>query len=100
MAPIRDLSSAGGELDDGVIICLSLYSRDNLPRWGRLTNRKSGDLQAALDGGEKPSPERRQFGRFSARLRRDQIEAGIRRQRDLERHHEPALGDVILDIGG
>ena len=45
-------------------------------------------------------PKRRQFGRFGARLRRNQIEAGVGRQGDLERDDQATLGDVGFDIGG
>jgi hypothetical protein len=35
MAPIRDLSSTGGELDDDVISGFSLWSRAAITRFGR-----------------------------------------------------------------
>src|ERR1700733_7180593 len=119
MAPIRDLSWGGGELDACDIsyspwvpapcavsapfsetfvylygqsatlvvrfqhslsgVAAGWVANANQLHWRRLTNRKSGDFQAALDRGQQPLPKRRQFGRFGSRLRRNQIEAGIGR---------------------
>src|SRR6185437_11141020 len=53
-----------------------------------------------LRRGFDPLPECAQLRRIGAAFWRDQIEAGVSRQRNLEGHHEPALGDVVPHIGG
>ena len=45
----------------------------------------------ALDGREQPLPEGRQFWRIGSSRGRDQIEAGIDRERDLEGDHQASL---------
>src|ERR1700730_14725934 len=83
----------------------------NVPCQSRATNRKSlvlwlkkrtgsGFARGGSRGGsDQPLPECVQLRRIRARLRRNQIEPGIRRQRDLEGNHEPSLGDIVLYIG-
>src|SRR6186713_2884700 len=53
----------------------------------------------ALQGGEQPLPERSEFGRIVPPSGRDQVEAGVDGECELERNHQPSLGDVFLHIG-
>src|SRR3954453_2847764 len=57
-------------------------------------------LRLALCDLRQPISENGQFWRIGAGLRRDQIEARVDRQCDLEWHDQTALGDVVLHIGG
>src|ERR1700680_2764507 len=83
---------------------LLLFLADNLPCPRGATNRKTpvgaitlrridGFSGFVLHRSLQPLPERGQLGRIGLHLRRDQIEAGVDRQRDLEGNHPPHRGD-------
>src|SRR6185437_486176 len=61
---------------------------------------QSTDLRAILDRGKQPLAECRQLCGLGSCLRRNQVKARVRGKGNLERYDEPALGDILLDIGG